>query len=103
MDSSEHILKFLFETAVFSLSMAMRTLFSMFWFAIFVFRVLKCEAVIFDKYTPSVLCLAHEFARNYFFPCERPILSKPILLDSIGQDVHFDVYLECSQKKSWVS
>ena len=55
------------------------------------------------SHTPSVLCLAHEFARNYFFPCERPILSKPILLDSIGQDVHFDVYLECSQKKSWVS
>ena len=29
-DSSEHILKFLFETAMFSLSMAMRTLFSTF-------------------------------------------------------------------------
>ena len=53
--------------------------------------------------TPSVLCLAHEFARNYFFSCERPILSKPIRLDSIGEDVHFDVYLQCSQKKSWVS
>ena len=53
--------------------------------------------------TPSVLCLAHEFARNYFFPCERPILSKPIRLDSIGEDVHFDVYLQCSQKQSWVS
>ena len=52
--------------------------------------------------TPSVLCLAHEFARN-FFSCERPILSKPIWLDSIGEDVHFDVYLQCSQKKSWVS
>ena len=55
------------------------------------------------EYTPSVLCLAHEFARNYFFSCERPILSKPIRLDSIGEDVHFDVYLQCSQKKSWVS
>ena len=53
--------------------------------------------------TPSVLYLAHEFARNYFFPCERPILSKPIRLDSIGEDVHFDVYLQCSQKQSWVS
>ena len=30
--------------------------------------------------------------------CERPILTKPILLVSTGQDVHFDVYLECSQK-----
>ena len=48
---SDHILKFSFETAVFSLSMAMRILFSMFWFAIFVFRVLKCEAVNFDKYS----------------------------------------------------
>ena len=28
----------------------MRILFSTFWFANFVFRVLKCEAVIFDKY-----------------------------------------------------
>ena len=34
---------------------------------------------------------------------QTPILSNPILLDSIGQDVHFDVYLECSQRKSWVS
>ena len=53
--------------------------------------------------TPSVLCLAHEFTRNYFFSCERPILSKPIWLDSIGEDVHFDVYLQCLQKKSRVS
>ena len=30
--------------------MAMRILFSMFWFAIFVFRVLQSEAVNFDKY-----------------------------------------------------
>ena len=37
------------------------------------------------------------------FFCERPVLTKPILLVSIGQDVHFDVYLECLQKKSWVS
>ena len=26
------------------------------------------------------------------------MLTKPILLVSIGQEVHFDVYLECSQK-----
>ena len=57
----------------------------------------------FILYTPSVLCLAHEFARNYFFSCERHILSKPKRLDSIGEDVLFDVYLQCSQKKSWVS
>ena len=30
--------------------MAMRILFSMFWFAILIFGVLKCEAVNFDKY-----------------------------------------------------
>ena len=39
---------------------------------------------------------------NHFF-CERPVLTKPIQLVSIGHEVHFDVYLECSQKKSWVS
>ena len=48
--SSAHILKFSFQSALFSLSMAMRILSSMFWFANFVFRVLKCEVVIFDKY-----------------------------------------------------
>ena len=36
-----------------------------------------------------------------FFKC--PILTKPILLVSIGQEVHFSIYIECSQKKSWVS
>ena len=48
-DSSDHFLKFSFETAVFSLSMAMRILSSTIWFAIFVFRVLKCEPDIFDR------------------------------------------------------
>ena len=47
--SPAHILKFSFESDLFSLSMTMRILFSMFWFANFVFRVLKCEVVIFDK------------------------------------------------------
>ena len=50
MCSSAHILKFSLQSALFSLCMAMRILFSMFWFAIFIFRVLRCEAVIFDKY-----------------------------------------------------
>ena len=50
MGSSEHFLKFSFESALFSSSMAMRILFSMFWFVSFVFRVLKCEADNFDKY-----------------------------------------------------
>ena len=48
--SSAHILKFSLQSALFSLCMGMRILFSTFWFAIFVFRVLKCEAVNFDKY-----------------------------------------------------
>ena len=48
--SSAHILRFSLQSASFSLCMAMRILFSMFWFAIFVIRVLKCEAVNFDKY-----------------------------------------------------
>ena len=47
---------------------------------------------------------------NHFF-CKRPVLTKPIQLVSIGQDVHFDVYLECSQKslgchkfiQSWIA
>ena len=50
MGSSAHILKFSLQLAEFSLCMAMRILFSMFWFAIFIFRVLKCEAVSFVKY-----------------------------------------------------
>ena len=49
--SSDQFLKFSFETAVFSLSMAMRILSSMFWFVIFVFWVLKCEEVNFVKYS----------------------------------------------------
>ena len=48
--SSAHILRFSLQSASFSLSKAMRILFSMFQFAIFVFRVLKSEAVNFDKY-----------------------------------------------------
>ena len=48
--SSAHILKFSLQSALFSLCMAMRNHFSMFWFALFIFRVLKCEVVIFDKY-----------------------------------------------------
>ena len=51
--SSAHILKFSFELALFSLSMAMRILFSTFQFANFVFRVLKCEVVNFNKYHSS--------------------------------------------------
>ena len=50
MGSSAHILKFSFQSALFSLSMAMGILFSMFRFAKSVFRVLKCEVVNFDKY-----------------------------------------------------
>ena len=53
MGSSAHILKFSLQSALFSLSMTMKILFSMFWFANFVFRVLKYEAVIFDKYRPA--------------------------------------------------
>ena len=64
MDSSDHILKFSFETAVFLLSMAMRILFSTFWFAIFVYRVLKCEAVIFDKY--SLACVNGTSISNFW-------------------------------------
>ena len=48
--SSAYILKFSLQSALFLLCVAMRILFSMFWFAIFIFMVLKCEAVIFDKY-----------------------------------------------------
>ena len=48
--SSAHILRFSLQLASFSLCMTMRILFSMFWFAIFIFGVLKCEAVNFDKY-----------------------------------------------------
>ena len=40
----------LLQSASFSLCMAMRILFSTFQFENFVFRVLKCEMVIFDKY-----------------------------------------------------
>ena len=50
MGSSAHILKFSLQSSLFSLCMAMRILFSMFWFAIFVFGVLKCEVVNFDRY-----------------------------------------------------
>ena len=50
MGSSAHILKFSFESALFSLSMTMRILFSTFRFANFIFSVLKCEADNFDKY-----------------------------------------------------
>ena len=50
MGSSAHILKFSLQSALFLLSMAMRILFSTFWFAKSIFRVLKCEALIFDKY-----------------------------------------------------
>ena len=52
-DPSDLIVRTFLQSASFSLCMAMRILSSMFWFAIFIFRVLKCEAVIFDKY-----CLA---------------------------------------------
>ena len=55
--------------------------------------------------TPSVLCLVKRMSllgiKSFF--CECPVLTKPIQLVSIGQEVHFDVYLECSQKESWVS
>ena len=50
MGSSAHILKLSLQLALFSLCMAMRILFSMFWFAILIFRVPKCGAVNFDKY-----------------------------------------------------
>ena len=50
MGSSAHILKFSFQLALFSLSMTMRILFSMFRFAKSVFRVPKCEVVSFHKY-----------------------------------------------------
>ena len=51
--SSAHILKFSLQSALFSLCMAMRTLFSMFWFAIFIFRVPKCGMDNFDKYSSA--------------------------------------------------
>ena len=60
--SSDQFLKFSFQTAVFSLSMAMRILSSMFWFAISVFRTLKCEAVNFDIY--SLACANGTSIRN---------------------------------------
>ena len=50
MGSSAHILKFSLQSALFLLCMAMGILFSTFWFAIFIIRVLKCEVVIFYKY-----------------------------------------------------
>ena len=49
-DYSAHILKFSLQLALFLLSMAMRILFSTFWFAKIIFRVLKCEVVNLDKY-----------------------------------------------------
>ena len=52
-DSSAHIVKFSLQSALFSLCMAMRIVFSTFWFAIFVFRVLKCDAANFDKYSSA--------------------------------------------------
>ena len=51
--SSDQFLRFSFETTVFSLSMAKRILSRTFWFAIFVFRTLKCEAVNFDRYSSA--------------------------------------------------
>ena len=62
--SSLQFLKFSFETAVFSLSMAMRILSSMFWFAIFIFRALKCEAVNFDIY--SLACANGTSISNFW-------------------------------------
>ena len=50
MGSSAHILKFSLQLALFLLCMAMRIILSTFWFANFVFRVPKCEAVNFDRY-----------------------------------------------------
>ena len=52
-DSPQQFLRFSFETAVFSLNMAMRIVSSTFWFAIFVFRALKCEAVNFVIYSSA--------------------------------------------------
>ena len=51
----KHILKFSLQLALFSLCMAIRILFSTFWFEILILRVPKCEAVNFDKY--SLACV----------------------------------------------
>ena len=51
--SSTHILRFSLQSALFLSCMAMRILFSTFWFAILVFSVLKCEAVNFYKYSSA--------------------------------------------------
>ena len=47
--SSAHILKFSLQLALFSLCMAMRILFSIFWLAICIFKTLKCQAAIFNR------------------------------------------------------
>ena len=51
MGSSADILMLSLQSALFSFCMAMRILFSMFWFVILIFRVPKCESVNFDKYS----------------------------------------------------
>ena len=49
MDSSEHILKFSLQSALFSSHMAMRILFSMFQFVFLLFMALQCETVNFNN------------------------------------------------------
>ena len=48
--SSAHILKFSLQSVLFLLSMTTGILFSTFQFAKSIFRVLRCEAVNYDKY-----------------------------------------------------
>ena len=59
MESSEHILKFLLQSTLFSSCMAMRILFNMFSFVILLFKALKYEAVNF-----SISPLAHANGRQ---------------------------------------
>ena len=54
MDPSEHILKFSLQSALFSSCMAMRILSSMLWFAICIFKALKCEAVNLSRIHSAV-------------------------------------------------
>ena len=67
MVSYARILKFSLQSAMFSLCMAMRILFSMFWIEIFIFRVLKCDVVNFVKY--SLAGMNGMSISNFWLPC----------------------------------
>ena len=59
MDSSEYILKFSLQLALFSSHTETRILFSMFSFAYFIFEVLKCEAANFST-SPSACVIGRQ-------------------------------------------